>query len=60
MEKTTQDIMDDIIYLNYRFNRERYPEIPYHKWKRIYGEKVDKFEVWIQADSIVDSSGVVP
>ena len=59
MDNTVQDILNDIIYLNYRYNRERSPEIPYQNWKRIYGDVVDKFEVWFQADKIIGSSGVV-
>jgi hypothetical protein len=60
MEKTVLDILDDIIYLNYRYNRERSPEIPYTKWKLIYGDKVNKFEVWYEADTILGSTGLCP
>jgi hypothetical protein len=53
-----QKIADDIIYLNYRFNRDRSPDISPERWKAIYGDKVNKFEVWYQADTILGSAGL--
>jgi hypothetical protein len=51
--KHIKDILDDMIYLNYRFNRESNPDISVERWKGIYGDRVDTYEVWYQADTIV-------
>jgi hypothetical protein len=52
-------IIDDCIYLNYRYNRDRSPDITPEGWKTIFGNKVDKYEVWYQADKI-GSTGLCP
>jgi len=46
-------ILDDIIYMGYRVNRERSPEISVSRWKEIYGDRADTYEVWFQADTIL-------
>jgi len=46
-------ILDDIIYMGYRVNRERSPEISPERWKAIYGDRVDVYELWFQADTIL-------
>lgn len=46
-------IIDDMVYLNYRFNRERSPEITLDQWRKIYGDRVDVYETWFQADTVL-------
>jgi len=46
-------IIDDCVYLNYRYNRERSPDISVERWKEIYGDRVDTYEIWFQADTIL-------
>lgn len=46
----TQKLVDDFLYLNYRYNRERSPDITPISWKLIYGEKVSLYEMWYQID----------
>lgn len=45
-----QNMVDSFMYLNYRYNRERSPDITPVSWKLIYGEKVSLYEMWFQID----------
>lgn len=44
------DLISDLTYRNYSFNRERAPHITPERWAKVYGPGAERMEARYQAD----------
>lgn len=47
---TPAEIVDNLTYSSYKFNRLRRPDIPAEKWEKVFGESTTKLEEKFQYD----------
>ena len=47
---TTGDLVDELIYANYAFNRAQFPQKTVAQWHLVFGEATPSFEQRYQAE----------
>ncbi len=55
---TVAELLDELTYANYKFNRQRSPDITPEQWSKIY-RNVGALEARFQADLTTDSACVI-
>ncbi len=50
--QSTQDILDELTYIDYAHNRRVAPDVPPDRWQRIYGPTVKHMEARFQAENM--------
>jgi len=53
---TYGELIDELTYTNYKYNRDRSPEITPEQWKVVYGGRITKMEARYQHEKLMGCS----